>query len=294
MPVKSALLALFVIAIWGANIVAIRAGVLELAPLTFLTLRYGLTALTFLPFMRWPGREQALIICQIGLLMGMLHQGCLYAGLEYLEAGTMAIVLQAQVILNTLLGWLFLKEVIGWRTWAGIACGLSGIIILFGGPDLSAEAIGLVLGLLSAFFVAISNMRMKALKTVHPLTFIALMNLSTALPILPISYALETDVWHHLAQYNWSLLGGILAIQVFVLSATHVFWQRLLAAHPVSQVVPWTLLMPVFGAGFAWLLLDEPITITMMAGGVLTIAGVGIIMIRRIQKGAPLASDTID
>lgn len=294
MNAKTAALCLFVIAIWGANIVAIRAGVQEMAPLTFLALRFSLTALAFIPFIQWPGIRQAWIVCQVGLLMGVLHQGFLYAGMPYLDAGTMSILLQAQVIIVTLIGWLFLKETIGWRTWAGIALGLAGIMVLFGGPSLTGQTIGFVYGFLSAFFIALCYVRMKALKDVKPLTFIALMNISSALPMLAISYGVSPESWHSLPAYNWHMLGGILAIQVFILSATHIVWQKLLATHPVSQIAPWTLLMPVFGAGFAWPLLGEPITVPMMIGGLLTIAGVGIITLRRIQKGVVIPVDTID
>lgn len=287
-------LCLLVIAIWGAHVVLIRAGVQEMEPLTLLALRFVLTGLVFLPFLRWPGRQQAWIMCQVGLLMGLLHQGFLYAGLNYLDAGTMSILLQAQVIIVTLIGWLFLKETIGWRTWTGIALGIAGIVVLFGGPSLGGGWLGFSYGMLSALFVALCYVRMKALRDVQPLTFLALMNLFPAIPMLLVSYIVSPDSWQRMGDYNWVLLGGILTIQVTVLSATHVIWQKLLARYPVSQVSPWTLLMPVFGVFFAWLLLGEPVTLPMIIGGLLTIAGVGIITLRRIQKGAPVPPEPID
>jgi O-acetylserine/cysteine efflux transporter len=293
-PIKAILLALLVIAIWGANIVAIRAGVLELEPLTFLALRFSLTALAFLPFVKWPGWKMASIIAQVGILMGVLHQGFLYAGLPLLDAGTMSILLQIQVIFVTLIGWLFLGETIRWRTWTGIGLGLAGVVVLLGGPTLEGDLTGFIFGLLSAVFIALCYVRMKALQGVHPLTFIAGMNVSAALPMLVISYAAAPDSWHTLPAHDWGLLAPILAVQVVVLSSTHIIWQKLLADNPVSLVVPWTLLMPVFGVGFAALFLGDPITLPIILGGVLTIAGVGIITIRRIQKGVPPAPEPLE
>lgn len=294
MPVKASLLALLVVAIWGANVVAIRAGVLEMAPLTFLSLRFSLTALAFLPFIRWPGKKMALTIMQVGVLMGVLHHGLLYAGLPLIDAGTMSIILQMQVVFTALLGWLFLSETIGWRTWTGIALGIAGIAVLLGGPTLEGEVMGFVYGLVSTFFIALCYIRMKALRGVHPLTFIAGMNLSSALPMLLISYGVNPQSWHIMADYDWTLLGGILAIQVTVLAGTHIIWQKLLADNPVSMVAPWTLLMPVFGIGFGAVLLGESITWPMIIGGLLTIAGVGIITLRRIQKGVEPAAEQLD
>lgn len=294
MPLKTVLLALFVVAIWGANIVAIRAGVLEMAALTFLALRFSFTFLTFLPFARWPGKEQALILLQVGVLMGVLHQGFLYAGLPLIDAGTMSILLQIQVIFVTLLGWLFLGETIRWRTWTGIALGMTGVAVLLGGPSLEGSLLGFAYGILSALFIALCYMRMKALKGIHPLTFIAGMNLSSAVPMILISYFVSPESWHGMMDHDWKMLGGILAFQVIVLSITHIIWQKLLAHNPVSMVAPWTLLMPLFGVGFAALLLGEPITPPIILGGLLTIAGVGIITVRRIQKGVPPAPEPLD
>lgn len=285
--VKAALLALFVVIIWGANIVAIRAGVLELEPLTLLALRFSLTALVFLPFARWPGAKQAFIILQVGFLMGVLHQGFLYPGLALLDAGTMSIILQTQVIFVTLLGWLFLGETIRWRTWTGVILGLSGVGVLVGGPSLQIDPVGLTYALLSSVFIALCYVRMKALRNIHPVTFIAGMNLSSALPMLAISYVAAPQSWHGLPDHDWTMLGWILVFQVFVISLTHMVWQKLLADNPVSQVVPWTLLSPVFGVGFAAIFLGDPITLPIILGGLLTIAGVGIITVRRIQKQMP-------
>lgn len=291
MPFKTVLLALFVVAVWGANIVAIRAGVLEMAALTFLALRFSFTFLTFLPFARWPGKKQAWILLQVGVLMGVLHQGFLYAGLPLIDAGTMSILLQIQVIFVTILGWLFLGETIRWRTWTGIALGMAGVAVLLGGPSLEGSMLGFVYGILSALFIALCYLRMKALKGIHPFTFIVGMNISSAIPMIIISYIAAPESWHGMADYNWPMLGSILAFQVIVLSMTHIIWQKLLANNPVSMVAPWTLLMPLFGVGFAALLLDEPITLPIILGGILTIAGVGIITVRRIQKGVPPAPE---
>ncbi len=292
---KAIALCLLVVAIWGGNVVMIRAGVAEMEPLTLLAIRFSLTALVFLPFVQWPGRQQAWIIFQVGILMGVLHQGFLYGGLAYVDAGTMSILLQAQVIIITLIGWLFLKETIRWRTWTGIALGIAGIVVLLGGPTLSPEGIqGFIYGILSAFFISLCYVRMKAINNVKPLTFLALMNLSSCVPMLFISYFMAPHSWENLIDHNWYLLGSILAVQVIFLSMTHVFWQKLLAQYPVSQVAPWTLLMPVFGVIFAYLFIGEAITMPMIIGGILTVAGVGIITVRRIQKGIDVPVEQID
>lgn len=137
MPLRDIVLALLVILIWGGNIIAIKIGVTELAPPVMLTLRFALTALVFLPFIKWPGRKTFWLLAEISIYMSVLHQGLLFIVLRMLDASTMAILLQSQILFATLLGWIILKESIGWRTAIGLGLGFMGLLLTLGGPDLN-------------------------------------------------------------------------------------------------------------------------------------------------------------
>ena len=282
---KAILLTLLVVIIWGSNFIFIKIGVSELQPLALLSLRFLLAGLIFLPFMKWPGLKKALTISSIGVLMGLLHQGFLYAGLTYVPAGMMSILLQSQVILVTLIGWIFLKEDIGWRTWVGIALGICGIIILVGGDNLNGSITGIIYGLLSAFFIAVTYIIMKRLDKVNPFTYIALIHLPVAPIIFASSIILEGTEWiTNINELNWNVIGVVLIYQAVILSFSHIIWQKLLVRYPVSEIVPWTLLLPLFAVAIAAPILEEPITLSIISGGILTILGVGIITFRKIQK----------
>lgn len=282
---KAILLTLLVIIIWGSNFIFIKIGVNELQPLALLSLRFLLAGLIFIPFMKWPGLKKALTISSVGLLMGLLHQGFLYAGLTYVPAGMMSILLQSQVILVTLIGWIFLKEKIGWRTWLGIALGIIGIVILVGGDDLTGSITGIIYGLLSAFFIAVTYIVMKKLDNVNPFTYIALIHLPVAPIIFVFSVILEGTEWiTNPNEFNWHVIAIVIIYQSIVLSFSHIIWQKLLVKYPVSEIVPWTLLLPLFAVAIAAPILGEPITISIILGGILTILGVGIITFRKIQK----------
>ena len=90
--------------------------------------------------------KKALLISSIGVLMGLLHQGFLYAGLVSVPAGMMSILLQSQVIIVTLIGWLFLKETIGWRTWAGIGLVYAVLCFLSAGLIYQDHGLGFCTG----------------------------------------------------------------------------------------------------------------------------------------------------
>lgn len=294
MNIRTSLILLVVVAIWGLNVVTIRAGAVEMAPVTFLTLRFSLTSLLFLPFIRWPGRRNFRVLFEVGFWMCVVHQGLMYIAMPMIHAGTMSILLQMQVIFATLIGVFFLKETIGWRSWAGIIMGFIGVAILMGGPSTEGRLLGFAIGIISAFFVALSYVRMKALEDIHPPTFIGLINLLSVPFVFVLSLFMDADSWNHLDTVDWELIAPILLFQSTVISTTHIIWQKLLTQNPVSQVVPWVLLMPVFAVLFAALWLGDPITLPVVAGGTLTIAGVGIVTLRRIQKGKQAPVDVID
>jgi O-acetylserine/cysteine efflux transporter len=293
MTLKSTLLTLLVIIIWGSNFAVVKSAVSEVPPLGFLSLRFFLTALVFAPFVDWKiFKSEWKGLMLIGILMGVLHQGTMFTGLMYSEAGIMSILLQIQVIIVTLLGWFFLKEQIGWRTWLGIAMGMCGILVLIV-PNLQGEAHALayILGVLSAFFLALAYFKMKTFETIRAPNFIFGIN-ATIVPVIFLSSMLiEGPEWiPSLPDINWHIFAPALAFQVFALSLSHALWQRLLVTNPVSQIVPWCLLVPVFGVLSGIILLGEALTPSIVLGGLITVSGVGIVTFRRLKKvKTPLA-----
>lgn len=287
MSLKTIAATLLVIIIWGSNFSVIKGAVSEIPPLVFLAMRFTVAALCFLPFVEWktfwPNLKNFFII---GLFLGILHQGTLFAGLSMTEAGLMSILLQSQVIMSTLIGWFFFKEIIKWRTWTGIALGFVGIAVLIL-PNLngSSAVLSYVLGLASALSIALAYLRMKSLSKVHPVNFIVGINI-TVLPIVWLmAFTMESNEWmSSINSLQWNIILPALAFQVIALSFSHMMWQRLLSNNPISQIVPWCLLIPVVGVACGTLFLGETITTGILVGGGLTIFGVGIITFRSIKK----------
>ncbi len=293
MNFRDILLALLVILIWGGNIIAIKIGVTELSPTVILAIRFALTGAIFLPFIKWPGWAKFKILLEIAIYMGVLHQGLLFIGLRMLDASTIAILLQSQIMFATLLGWLVLKESIGWRTASGLGLGFLGLLLTLGGPDLSQHPMGFVIIMMSTLALAASYIRMRQLKDVHPATFIALMNGLAAPFVLIVSLFLAPAAWLTLGDANWFKLGGVLVYQVVFVSLSHILWQALLSRNQVASVTSFVLLMPVVAILLSIALLGEEFHTSLLWGGVLTLAGVGIITLRKAQKKMPIEADPV-
>jgi O-acetylserine/cysteine efflux transporter len=69
------------------------------------------------------------------------------------------------------------------------------------------------------------------------------------------------------------------AIAIVILS--YWLWYRLLRRYSVNQTMPYLLLLPIFGVLSGVALRGEPLTWPMALGGLLTIAGVAVIILRR-------------
>ncbi len=287
MSLKSILLVLLVIVIWGSNFAVVKGAITHLPPFAFLSLRFFLTGLVFAPFVDWSlFKVEWKGLFVVGFLMGFLHQGTMFTGLIYGEAGIMSILLQLQVIIVALIGWLFYKETIGWKTWLGIITGFCGVLtLLIPNLDGGSSSFSYFLGIMSAVSLAFAYFKMKAFKTITVPNFIFGINV-TILPVIFIcSLAVEGSEWIlTLPDINWVNFGPALAFQVIIISLSHALWQRLLVTNSVSQVVPWCLLVPVFGVISGVVLLGEELTASIILGGLITISGVGIITFRQLQK----------
>ncbi|WP_202977891.1 EamA family transporter [Nocardioides daphniae] len=73
-------------------------------------------------------------------------------------------------------------------------------------------------------------------------------------------------------------------------------WNSLLGRHQASAVVPFMLLVPVFGMGSAWLVFDEVPNAAEASGGALLLAGVATVALagRRTRAAATAAPVAVD
>ena len=97
MPLKHLLLALAVVAIWGTNFVLIRIGLDSFTPFTFAALRYTLSALPLMFFIRRPATGWR-TLAAFGLLIGVGQFGLLFIAMRHdITPGLASLVVQVQV-----------------------------------------------------------------------------------------------------------------------------------------------------------------------------------------------------
>jgi drug/metabolite transporter (DMT)-like permease len=263
--------------IGGANFIAVSFSNRELPPLFGATLRFALGALLFyaiawawrVPMARGTGAKGA-------AAYGLMGFGAAYALLYYalvgLAAGTTAVIVAAVPLFTLAIAVALRQERFSLRGVAGGLLVVAGIAALSrgglggdgGGPYLLAAVLG-------AVAIATSSTIARTCRGVHPVSMNAIgMTMGTAL--LAISSLVAGESWALPRQGPTLLavgylvtLGSVGLFQLFL----YVI-RRLTASATVYAVAT----MPVVAVALGAVMLDQPITREVVAGGAMVMAAV--------------------
>ncbi|EKE76015.1 DMT family transporter [Oceanibaculum indicum] len=288
MSLRDIALIIFVMAVWGANFGVSKLGLQELPPLLLVGLRFALTALFLVPFTRLP-RDKMLPVLLLSTTLGLLHFALMFTGLQKVDASTAAIAVQIQVPFSALLAAIFFKDKLGWRRALGMALAIAGVVLLAGEPQTSSNILYLGMILTASMIWAVSAIQMKQLSDLDTLTLNGWMGLFAAPQLLVGSWLLEDGQTEAIANAGWQGWGAVAFMAVAVTIIGYGIWMQMLRRYQVNQVMPFTLLAPMFGVLAGVIMLGESLSLLKLAGGALTILGVAIITVRRPQQAQPVA-----
>ncbi|MCB1759764.1 MAG: EamA family transporter [Gammaproteobacteria bacterium] len=276
---------LTVVLIWGLNFAAVKLTVAALPPFALTALRFGGVALLLSPYLRF-GRGDLRALLQLALVLGVGHFGLLFLGLKGADAATTALLIQLGVPFSSILAAIFFADRLGWRRGVGMAFAFAGGALLAGEPG-GGTPLAMTALLVSAFCWAGSNIIIKRISHIPPLSIIAWMSLLSVMPITLLSLLLEEGQWQAVTTaeaHVWGLFAYTLIGSSIV---AYALWFRLLGRLSLNQVVPYTLLAPMLGVASGVLLLDEAFTLYKAVGGAMTLAGVAFIQWRQLRlRGA--------
>ncbi len=280
--------------IGGTNFIAVTFSNRELPPLFGAALRFSIAALIFYLLTRVRGLPALRRGAFLGaVLYGLFGFGFSYAGLYYalvgLSAGTVSIVMAAAPLVTLLMATLIGQEKL---TIQGV---IGGLLTVAGIGFLSLGSIGGDLSLvylLSAFVGVVSasasSVVARSYRHVHPQSMNAV-GMAAGAALLWVGSILMGEAWFvPVEEASWLalgwlvLLGSVGLFQLFLYIVNR--WSASAATFAISA-------MPVIAAGLGALVLDQPITIEIVAGGLLVIAAVYIGAIRRSgQKSGEMAA----
>jgi O-acetylserine/cysteine efflux transporter len=216
----------------------------------------------------------------------------LFIGMDVgMPAGLASLVLQAQALFTVVFAAVVLRERLVSSQVAGLVIAFGGLALVATGLRGEATASGFALVIAAAAAWGVGNLLIKRAAPPDPLRFMSWMCVVPPLPLLCLSLAFEgpSEIGDAISGVD---LGGIGAVLYIAFAATTVgwaLWARLMGLYPASMVAPFALLVPIFGIGFAALLLGEPVGAREVVATVLVLGGV----LLTLKAPRPVAREVI-
>lgn len=263
-------------AIWGGSFLFMRVAAKDFGALPLVEMRLGLGALILLPFL-WKARESfrgARIWAKLALI-GLINSAVpfvLFAwAAQRAPAGIGAITNSMAVLFTALVGFLFFGEKIGAQRAIALLAGFAGVVVLASGKTAGAS-IGwaVAAGCAAAFLYGIGANLVRRQLTGLPAAAVAAATLGCS-ALLTLPFALATWPDHAIPAKSWlsATMLGVLCTGI-----AFVMYYRLIQRIGAGRAVAVTYLVPLFGVAWGWMLLGEPLTITMLIAGALILGSV--------------------
>lgn len=268
---------------WGLNLIAVKIGVDLVSPMTAAWLRQLMVLIICLPFLKIiNGKMRELL--GLGLLSGVLFYIVVNLSLSVSDnIAALAIAGQLGVPFALILAVLVLGERIARYRIAGVALSFLGVVLLVFDPAAVDETLGLALTALGSFIWALCSLLQRRLSGVPVLTIYAWVGLVGTTMLLPIALIAEPEAMANVRNLPLSTFGWVLFSALGSTVIGQGAMSYLLRRHPVSTVVPMTLLAPVISiVASAWWF-GTKMTPIMIVGGLIVMAGVAIVSIRTAQ-----------
>ena len=280
---KLAVLAmLFTQVVWGIGPVFVRSLGLDLGPANSLIIRYALVSLACVPLLMihgrwriaradWPRLLFAGWVGMFGYNMGSVF------GFNHVTAGVGGLVIGTQPILIALMAAAVNREALTRSTIAGLLVAFSGTALLFW-PDLQAGNTGMLTGAVMIFAAgfAWSAYMIAARPLIQRYGASAITGWSLVLALLPM-LLMTTDTTPQaflaMTPRNWLEMAYLGGLSTFVASMT---WNFAAGRLPSAVAGAFLYLVPVVAVMAGAVLLDEVITVNIIMGGVMILAGVAI------------------
>ncbi|HXP97429.1 MAG TPA: EamA family transporter [Telmatospirillum sp.] len=266
--------------LWGFHWAVLKFGLKEFSPVMLMGMRFAIVAALLCPFFHVP-RGKMLPLFGLSLTFGTLNFGLMYVGVAHLDAGTAAVIGQAQVPFSAILAAYFHKDPFGWRRLLGLILSFLGIVLMIGEPRIGGGLPWVACILASALAAAFGNIQIKALGPINSFALSGWIALFVAPQMLLASILTEDGQWDAIRNATWHGWSSLSYSVLIVSIGTYCLWYPLIRRYPVNQVMPFTLLVPVFGVISGILMLGETLSVRTLLGSAATIAGVAIIVLRR-------------
>ncbi len=281
--------------VWGTTWAAIRIGLESIPPLAGVSLRFGLAGLVLLLVGLWrgvpfgAGRHERGVWIANAILSFSVSYVVVYWCEQWVPSG-LASVLWATfpLFLAVVAHFSLAEERLTLQTALGGIVGFGGVAVIFsedfrklGGPGVALAALVMLLSPLAS---AVSNVIIKSRgRDVHPISLAAVPMLMASVLVGALSLLFERG---RTVSFTPVSVACLLYLALCGSALTFGLYYWLLAHHRVTKLGLISFGVPVVGVFVGAVFLHEPVTVRMLAGSGLVVAGVAVAVSRRKASAA--------
>lgn len=262
-------------AIWGASFLFMRVSAKDFGAVAQVELRLALGSMVLLP-LYWRSRAQFPLklwpkLALIGMINSALPFMLFTWAAQRAPAGVGAITSGMTAVFTALVGYLFFGELIGRQRVMALFVGFAGVVVLASGKAAGASVgASVAAGVLASFLYGIGiNLARRHFAGLPPAAVACAALGSSALLVLPGAFAYWPQSEIPVKSWVATAMLGVLCTGL-----AYVLYYRLVARIGANRTSTVTYLIPLFGVAWAWLLIDEPITVAMGVAGMLILGSV--------------------
>jgi drug/metabolite transporter (DMT)-like permease len=286
LSVKLVLVSLF----WGGTYTAGKVVGTALPSLPAAFARFGVAAVLLVLIAHWRegglprlNRAQLGHSAVLGVLGVFLYNAFFFQALTLIPAGRTALFVSLGPIVTALISSIFYRERLGKAGWAGVMLALSGAVILVTRGDLSSVflnpsgSFGAGELYICAAVVCWSAYTLYSRKLLKQISALAATTYASLWGVLFLGIASWGEVGTlDLSTVGWAVWAAVLYLGVLGTVVAYVWYYEGVRELGPSKASVFTNLVPLFGVAVSALLLGEPILVSMVLGGVMTVIGVTI------------------
>ena len=277
--------------LWGGSFFFVGVAVAELPPLTIVTLRVGLAAITLwiivlfigLSLPKSPNVWVAFLI--MGLLNNVIPFSLIVWGQTHIASGLASVLNATTPLFGVIVvGLLLVDERATAMKLVGVAVGFLGVVMMIGIPSLDSVKQGTILAqiailgaALSYAFASVFGRRFKAMGLKPIIIAAGQVTGSTAL-LAPVAFYVDGPL-ALLGPGSPSIIvwASILTLAVFSTALAYILYFKILASSGATNILLVTLLVPVSAIFLGLLFLNETLQWVNLAGMALIAIGLSAI-----------------
>jgi drug/metabolite transporter (DMT)-like permease len=273
----------FFVVLWSTGFISTKMGLTGAEPLTWLTLRMGVTICLLLVIVaatrpRWPKGGQIFHSVVAGLLVhGIYLAGVTLAIGQSIPAGLSALIPGLQPILTSTLASRFLGERVTPLQWGGLLLGLAGVGLVLHNRSLAGQASwGWVASIMSLIGITLGTLYQKRFAgQVDWRTGNIVQYTAAGICFGVGSLLFETRTIHWQPEFIFAISWATLVLSVGSISL--LYW--LIRRSGATEVASLFYLVPAVTAAFAYVLFDERLDAVAIGG--MLLCAVGVVIVNR-------------